>query len=151
MKVALESKEGSLAFPAVCACCGEPTQSKSSVSHVEQYGSRTRTRSWQVPYCEACAQHRMTKHWGLFHGLLILFTLGLYYLVVYKPFVAPKRLVRGQSLRKQTCNNLDGVTYTYASSYDVATKTPVHRHEFAHVSEAFAKGFASGNPGTNVS
>lgn len=47
-------------WPAICACCSQPTDTSVEVSSTKEKGVqvvRRHTKSWQVPYCHDCLSH----------------------------------------------------------------------------------------------
>src|SRR5271157_5798657 len=51
------NKGGSLSWPAMCPCCGASHDPTSMVMVRMGYQSGGATASFQVPHCQACAQH----------------------------------------------------------------------------------------------
>jgi len=59
-QVRIDVSAKQLSMPAVCACCGAPgdTIVQNTVTRVEgKRVIRTKTSSWNIPYCSACAAH----------------------------------------------------------------------------------------------
>lgn len=123
-------------MPAVCACCGGPSDRTVRASATRVEGKRvirTKTSSWDVPHCSACAAH--DDAWPTADGLEIL-VLTLLTCGIYLYFYVNRRR-RALALCMASC-----ARPRQAISY-LGWHGTVHRFEIA--SPAFAQAFLAAN------
>jgi len=61
MSIEIKISARIISWPACCACCGQPADSEVEVSHERTTGKKvqkTATKTWRVPYCSACIEHK---------------------------------------------------------------------------------------------
>lgn len=75
----------SFRLPSTCASCGAPQQTSRTTSKMNSYGARRVTRSFQVPYCNACAAR--ARSFGVKGGVLAAAALGISLVLAVVPFV----------------------------------------------------------------
>lgn len=123
-------------MPPLCACCGESSSTTVRVSATRVQGKRvvrTKTSTWNFPFCMRCGEH--DREWPTASGfevlVLTLLTCGLYL------YFYVKRRQRALAMCSPAC-----ARPTHAVAY-LGWHGTVHQFEVA--SEVFARAFMTSN------
>src|SRR5689334_21091940 len=123
-------------MPPICACCGSPSVRAVPISSVRVEGKRvirTKTSTWNFPFCDRCCEH--DRVWPTASALEVLvltvLTCGLYL------YYYVKRRQRARALCAPAC-----APPRRAVSY-LGWHGTVHQFEVA--SDAFAEAFLAAN------